>query len=129
MAVIEGVGDHGCEYMTGGKVVVLGKTGRNFAAGMSGGVAYVYDVDNHFGDRCNTEMVALEPLDGEDLITLRELVHNHLKYTGSKTAGEVIDDFQKISRRFVKVMPIEYKRVLEKRRMKTPPDLLEVYDG
>jgi glutamate synthase (NADPH/NADH) large chain len=115
--------------MTGGKVVVLGKTGRNFAAGMSGGVAYVYDVDNHFGDRCNMEMVALESLDDDDRTALRELVHNHFKYTGSVTANEVLDDFQKTSRRFVKVMPIEYKRILEKRKTPISPDLLEVYDG
>jgi glutamate synthase domain-containing protein 3 len=129
LAVVEGVGDHGCEYMTGGRVVVLGKTGRNFGAGMSGGIAYVYDIDNRFGDRCNTEMVALESLDEDDRTTLRELIHNHLRYTGSATAKEMLDDFQRTSRRFVKVMPIEYKRMLEKRYAPPSSDLLEVYDG
>lgn len=129
LAVIEGVGDHGCEYMTGGRVVVLGKTGRNFGAGMSGGIAYVYDIDNRFGDRCNMEMVAMEALDDEDRTTLRELVHNHFQYTGSATAKEVLDDFQRASKRFVKVIPIEYKRALEKRRVLVPQDLSEVSDG
>ncbi|MCX5680602.1 MAG: glutamate synthase large subunit [Candidatus Omnitrophica bacterium] len=129
LAVVEGIGDHGCEYMTGGRVVVLGRTGRNFGAGMSGGIAYVYDIDNRFGDRCNTEMVALEALDDGDRTTLRELLHNHLRYTGSATAKEMLDDFQRASRRFVKVMPIEYKRMLEKRYAPASQDLLEVYDG
>lgn len=129
LAVVEGVGDHGCEYMTGGRVVVLGKTGRNFGAGMSGGIAYVYDIDNRFGDRCNTEMVVLEALNDEDRLTLRELLHNHVKYTGSVTAKDILGDFQKYSRRFVKIIPIEYKRMLEEGRASSSQDLLEVSDG
>ena len=110
-------------------VVVIGPTGKNFGAGMSGGIAYVYDIENRFGDRCNNEMITLEALNDDDRTTLRELVHNHLKYTGSVTAKEVLDDFQKTSRRFVKVIPIEYKKTLENRGTSAPQELLEVSDG
>lgn len=112
LAVVEGMGDHGCEYMTGGRVVVLGKTGRNFAAGMSGGIAYVYDPDKRLGDRCNPEMVEMEKLNTEDEATLRNLIYNHYKYTGSPKAKYILDDFGANVKKFVKVMPIEYKRVL-----------------
>jgi glutamate synthase domain-containing protein 3 len=113
-AVVEGVGDHGCEYMTGGRVVVLGKTGRNFAAGMSGGIAYVYDDDGQFAKKCNREMVDLEKPDTDaDKETLKRLLENHHKFTGSPLAKAVLDDFEKELRWFVKVMPTDYRRVLE----------------
>ena len=113
-AVVEGVGDHGCEYMTGGRVVVLGKTGRNFAAGMSGGIAYVYDDDGQFAKKCNHEMVELEKADADaDKETIRTMLENHHKFTGSPLAKAVLDDFEKELRWFVKVMPTDYRRVLE----------------
>src|SRR5688572_17679545 len=113
-AVVEGVGDHGCEYMTGGRVVVLGKTGRNFAAGMSGGIAYVYDDDGQFERKCNKAMVDLDTPDTEDdKATLRRLLENHVKFTDSPVAKAVLDDFEKELRWFVKVMPTDYRRVLE----------------
>ncbi|MDI1308910.1 MAG: glutamate synthase-related protein [Methylotenera sp.] len=124
-AVVEGVGNHGCEYMTGGTVVVLGLTGQNFAAGMSGGVAYVYDEDGLFAKRCNMSMVALEKvecadacvdkvhhLDQPDEITLKALIENHAKYTGSVRAGDMLADWANYRTKFVKVMPNEYKRAL-----------------
>jgi glutamate synthase (ferredoxin) len=113
VAVVEGVGDHGCEYMTGGRVVVLGKTGRNFAAGMSGGVAYVLDVSGRFSQRCNQEMVDLEPLEAiEDIELVRALIHKHASYTGSDHAARVLDAWSDMAALFVKVMPRDYKRVL-----------------
>jgi glutamate synthase (ferredoxin) len=113
-AVVEGVGDHACEYMTGGRVVVLGQTGRNFAAGMSGGVAYVLDTDGTFEKRCNTSMVDLETLDEvEDLDLVRLLIMKHVQHTGSELGGRVLADWESSVRRFVKVMPRDYKRVLE----------------
>jgi glutamate synthase domain-containing protein 2/glutamate synthase domain-containing protein 1/glutamate synthase domain-containing protein 3 len=113
-AVVEGVGDHGCEYMTGGRVIVLGKTGRNFAAGMSGGIAYVYDDDGQFAKKCNMEMVDLEKPDKpEDKETIQRLLENHHKFTDSPLAKSVLDDFEKELRWFVKVMPTDYRRVLE----------------
>ena len=111
-AVVEGVGDHGCEYMTGGRVVVLGPTGRNFAAGMSGGIAYVLDADGTFAARCNLELVELEALEPEDVETIRELVEEHLRLTGSKLAGRVLDHWELHLPQFVKVMPRDYKRAL-----------------
>ena len=116
-AVVEGVGDHGCEYMTGGRVVVLGPTGRNFAAGMSGGVAYVYDVDRGFAGRCNTELVDLEEVtDGEDGEELRALIAEHAQRTGSVVARNLLAQWDRGARqRFVKVMPRDYKRVLAER--------------
>jgi glutamate synthase (ferredoxin) len=111
--VVEGVGDHGCEYMTGGRVVVLGRTGRNFAAGMSGGIAYVLDADGRFERRCNRDMVDLEPLmDSEDIDFLRVAIVKHLTYTGSRYAEGLLSDFATVRRRVVKVMPREYKRAL-----------------
>ena len=116
-AVVEGVGDHGCEYMTGGRVVVLGPTGRNFAAGMSGGVAYVWDPNNEFAARCNLEMVELESLeDTAEIGELRELIERHVSYTDSAVGRRVLDDWSNAVRRFVKVMPTDYKRVLKARR-------------
>jgi glutamate synthase (NADPH) large chain len=113
-AVVEGCGDHGCEYMTGGRVIVIGPTGRNFAAGMSGGIAYVYDSSGQFKDLCNLEMVELErPDQPEDLQTIRRLLENHRKFTSSPVAGAILDDFENEIKWFVKVMPIDYRRVLE----------------
>ncbi len=114
-AVVEGVGDHGCEYMTRGLVVVLGKTGRNFAAGMSGGVAYVLDEDGSFASRCNTEMVGLEPLsDPAEVRRVHTLVVRHHQYTASPRARAILDQWTDYRSRFVKVLPTEYRRVLER---------------
>ena len=136
LAVVEGVGDHGCEYMTGGVVVVLGPTGRNFAAGMSGGIAYVYDEDGTFSQRCNTSMVALERVLAEadqlraekelvasgkgrmlhagqtDEALLRALIERHLQFTGSTLALAILDDWETARGRFTKVFPHEYRRAL-----------------
>ncbi len=128
-AVVEGTGDHGCEYMTGGTVAVLGKTGRNFAAGMSGGVAYVFDEDGQFAQRCNTAMVALDKVlpaaeqeaqlerkfwhnDQTDEAQLKKLLEDHFKWTGSRRARELLDDWANARAKFVKVFPTEYKRAL-----------------
>jgi glutamate synthase domain-containing protein 2/glutamate synthase domain-containing protein 1/glutamate synthase domain-containing protein 3 len=111
-AVVEGVGDHGCEYMTGGVVVVLGRTGRNFAAGMSGGVAYVLDEDGTFTTRCNHELVALEPVAGEDAELLRTLVEEHELRTGSPVAARVLAGWDVAPDLFVKLIPHDYKRAL-----------------
>jgi glutamate synthase domain-containing protein 3 len=111
-AVIEGVGDHGCEYMTGGRVVVLGPTGRNFAAGMSGGIAYVLDRDGAFASRCNKELVGLDPLDAEDAAELQALVEEHAERTGSTVAAAVLADWDATLPSFVKVLPHDYKRAL-----------------
>jgi glutamate synthase (NADPH/NADH) large chain len=131
--VVEGCGDHGCEYMTGGTVVVLGATGRNFAAGMSGGVAYVYDPAGDFEKRCNTTMVNLErvlgakeqgPVSGwhsqtregereSDEAILKRLIERHFKHTGSTRARNLLDDWAASRAKFVKVFPTEYKRALE----------------
>jgi glutamate synthase (NADPH/NADH) large chain/glutamate synthase (ferredoxin) len=128
-AVVEGTGDHGCEYMTGGTVAVLGQTGRNFAAGMSGGLAYVYDEDGHFAQRCNTAMVALDRVltsaeqeaqierkfwhnDQTDEAQLKKLLEEHFKWTGSRRARELLDDWAQSRAKFVKVFPTEYKRAL-----------------
>jgi glutamate synthase (NADPH/NADH) large chain len=142
IAVVEGTGDHGCEYMTGGIVVVLGKTGRNFAAGMSGGIAYVLDEDGTFEKRCNMAMVDLEPIPAEeermnrfshqagdlaghgvvdvqrdmtrfDSVRLRQLIENHRHYTGSARARHILENWAAYLPKFVKVMPVEYKKALE----------------
>ncbi|MFT3679175.1 MAG: glutamate synthase large subunit [Ferruginibacter sp.] len=115
-AVVEGVGDHGCEYMTGGKVVILGNTGRNFAAGMSGGIAYIYDVKGVFESMCNKEMVDLDPVVDDDKDELLTLIKNHYTNTKSSVAKFVIDDFENQSKNFVKVFPRDYKKVLAKRK-------------
>jgi glutamate synthase domain-containing protein 2/glutamate synthase domain-containing protein 1/glutamate synthase domain-containing protein 3 len=113
-AVVEGVGDHGCEYMTGGRVVVLGRTGRNFAAGMSGGIAYVLDRDGEFARRCNPEMVTLEKLeDGDEAAEVWEMIHRHAALTNSRLANRVLADWDEMQARFVRVIPTDYKRVLE----------------
>ncbi|MDC0048761.1 glutamate synthase large subunit [Verrucomicrobia bacterium] len=116
-AVIEGVGDHGCEYMTGGRAVILGSTGRNFAAGMSGGAAYIWDPENEFPPKCNMEMVELEKVtDDEDIEELQSLIEEHGKLTGSTVANGILDDWENALNDFVKVMPTDYKRVLEERK-------------
>jgi glutamate synthase (NADPH) large chain len=113
-AVVEGIGDHGCEYMTGGVAVILGKTGRNFAAGMSGGVAYVYDPQNEFDEYCNMELVDFDPLEFDDIDLLRMMVENHQKYTGSDVAERILSDWSENLVHFVKIMPREYKAALVK---------------
>ena len=128
-AVIEGVGDHGCEYMTGGRVVVLGGTGRNFAAGMSGGVAYIYDRDGDFKDRCNLEMVELGAVDQEDASIISNLLSNHYRYTQSDLAQGIVNDLKNKLKKFVKVMPIEYKRILNEKKVEKRLDLAESSDG
>jgi len=117
VAVVEGTGDHCCEYMTGGRVVVIGRTGRNFGAGMSGGVAYVYDEDGTFANHCNMEMVSLERLEEhEDLEVVHGLLERHIEYTGSTVAQDLLVDWPASAQRFVKVMPNEYRRVLNEQR-------------
>jgi glutamate synthase (NADPH/NADH) large chain len=116
-AVVEGVGDHGCEYMTGGRVIVLGATGRNFGAGMSGGIAYVYDGDGTFANRLNDDMVDIDPLEVDDLDFLKETIARHRELTGSAVAARLLDDWRVESRKFAKVMPTDYKRVLEAARI------------
>ena len=112
--VVEGIGDHGCEYMTGGKVVVLGETGRNFAAGMSGGVAYILDEKGDFATHCNASMVGLETLeDPEEIKDLYQMIQQHVDYTQSKKGAQVLAQWQSIVPKFVKVMPKDYKRVLQ----------------
>lgn len=119
-AVVEGLGDHGCEYMTGGRVVVLGETGRNFAAGMSGGMAYIWDKNHTFKSKCNMEMVEFETLEAEsDITELKELIENHFKYTGSTLAKAALDNWKITLKQFVKVMPTDYKRVLNERAQRT----------
>ncbi len=116
-AVVEGVGDHGCEYMTGGIAVVLGPTGRNFAAGMSGGIAFIYDAAGDFATRFNDGMADLEPVsDPEDVAVLRRMIEDHLEYTGSGPARRILADWNQALPRFHKVMPRDYRRVLEERR-------------
>ncbi|MBP7216316.1 MAG: glutamate synthase large subunit [Candidatus Omnitrophica bacterium] len=128
-AVVEGVGDHGCEYMTGGRVLVLGETGRNFAAGMSGGIAYVYDQAKNFKARCNRDMVELENVQEEDRDTLYHLLQNHYKYTKSRKAKMILDNMREELKRFIRVIPIEYKRILEGKDIEVKLDLMEKSDG
>ena len=119
-AIVEGIGDHGCEYMTGGIVVVLGKTGRNFAAGMSGGVAFVFDKDGNFKNGlCNTEMIEFETLQADDISKLWRLIKNHSLYTNSPLAKRILDDWQSQQQYFLKIMPVEYKKALEKLALET----------
>jgi glutamate synthase (NADPH/NADH) large chain len=120
-AVVEGVGDHCCEYMTGGKVVVLGKTGRNFAAGMSGGIAYVYDPENKFSNGlCNTETIEFENISEEDAAELKAIIEKHVLYTESKKGATLLADWNTSLDNFVKVMPTEYKRALERLATEEP---------
>jgi glutamate synthase domain-containing protein 2/glutamate synthase domain-containing protein 1/glutamate synthase domain-containing protein 3 len=122
-AVVEGVGDHGCEYMTGGRVIVLGPTGRNFAAGMSGGIAYVYDRDRRFEGRCNLELVDLEELTEEDVTEVQDLIKEHVARTGSLVGRNILASWDRgAAERFVKVMPRDYKRVLSERAARSSED-------
>ncbi|MEC9086925.1 MAG: glutamate synthase-related protein, partial [Pseudomonadota bacterium] len=115
-AVVEGIGDHGCEYMTGGCVVILGQTGRNFGAGMSGGIAYVWDPEGEFSKLCNLETFELETVSAaSDILKLKRLIENHLDYTGSSVARAVLENWEDSLSKFVKVMPTDYKRVLAER--------------
>ncbi len=120
-AVVEGVGDHCCEYMTGGKVIVMGKTGRNFAAGMSGGIAYVYDPENKFSNGlCNTETIEFENISEEDAAELKAIIEKHVLYTESKKGARLLADWNTSLDNFVKVMPTEYKRALERLATEEP---------
>ena len=114
MAVVEGIGDHGCEYMTGGVTVILGDIGRNFAAGMSGGIAYIYDNNGVFDEKkFNLEMIELENLQKNDIEIIRELLENHIKYTKSPKANEILRNWSESAKNFIKVMPTDYKNALE----------------
>ena len=116
--VVEGVGDHGCEYMTGGNAVILGETGRNFAAGMSGGIAYVYNVQHNFDSLCNKEMVDLDNIEREDEKLLQDMISRHYQFTNSTVAKFILNDFENQLKNFVKVFPKDYKKILvEKRQM------------
>jgi glutamate synthase (NADPH/NADH) large chain len=115
-AVVEGVGDHGCEYMTGGRVVVLGETGRNFAAGMSGGIAYIWNPNNTFNSHCNTEMVDLDPLDSADLEELKGYISKHQLLTESAVAERLLADWDNAAQQFIKVMPVDYKHALQSKQ-------------
>ncbi|MBV8384201.1 MAG: glutamate synthase subunit alpha, partial [Planctomycetaceae bacterium] len=126
LAVVEGTGDHGCEYMTGGVAVVIGPTGRNFAAGMSGGSAFLYDEPGEFPQRCNLEMVDLEPLrEPEDIELVRDLLIQHAGYTGSTVAARILGDWESAIGKFVKVMPVDYRRVLEEQKKQAEAERLE----
>jgi len=112
-AVVEGLGDHGCEYMTGGRVVVLGQVGRNFAAGMTGGTAYVFDLEADFREKVNGDMIELEYLtETEDEMMVKEMIEKHLKYTGSDRAAEILNNWEKYKSKFIRVMPCDYKRMI-----------------
>ena len=114
VAVVEGIGDHGCEYMTGGRIVILGKTGRNFGAGMSGGIAYVWDPENDFPKQCNTGTFELEPITSiDDILELKAMIKKHFLYTNSPVAKNILDNWEENLRHFAKVMPTDYKRVLD----------------
>ena len=117
--VIEGIGDHGCEYMTGGRAVILGPTGRNFGAGMSGGIAYVYDPNNTFESLSNTDTFEIEALEVlEEISELKGLIENHLKYTDSTVAKDILSNWEQELTSFRKVMPSDYKRVLQEMSFK-----------
>jgi len=122
-AVVEGLGDHGCEYMTGGRVVVLGATGRNFAAGMSGGIAYVYDVKGEFPLQCNLEMVDLDPVSEMDKDELYKMISDHFKHTKSTVAKFVMEDFENQLKNFIKIFPKDYKKVLQKQSVKVKKEI------
>ncbi len=128
-AIVEGVGDHGCEYMTGGIVVVLGRTGRNFGAGMSGGLAFIYDIDGNFNEKCNMEMIELEKPNKKDIELIKKMCSKHYEYTKSRRAKEILDNFEYEIKKFIKVFPTEYKNVLRKKLVEKKPELQEVLDG
>ena len=120
VAVVEGVGDHGCEYMTGGSVLILGDTGKNFAAGMSGGIAYVLDLSGSLRDNCNKEMVVFDSLDQDDIQKIRRLIVNHLRHTSSSLAQEILLDWERHLNYMVKVIPVKYKSILDEAKSKIP---------
>ena len=123
-AVVEGVGDHGCEYMTRGIVVVLGKCGRNFAAGMSGGLAYVLDEKGDFAEkRCNKSAVDLEPVPAEDVDLLYSMIASHVEATGSSRAKWILENWENMLPKFIKVFPQEYRRVLNKTAAAVPVEV------
>ncbi|MCX7432329.1 MAG: glutamate synthase large subunit [Planctomycetia bacterium] len=128
-AVVEGTGDHGCEYMTGGRAVILGETGRNFAAGMSGGIAYVWDAKGTFGQKVNKEMVELEPLDAGDLEYVKGRIEKHVEYTDSTRGRAILDGWKTEQSRFVKVMPIDYKRAIAELRKLAEQEQQEAKKG
>jgi glutamate synthase (NADPH/NADH) large chain len=129
-AVVEGVGDHACEYMTGGRAVVLGPTGRNFAAGMSGGIAYVWDPDDQFQTNCNTGMVLLEEVEtSDDIVELRDLISMHYGYTNSTVAKHILENWDECIHQFLKVFPIDYKRVLEERMQHDEEEAGSIHPG
>ena len=115
---MEGIGDHGCEYMTGGRAVILGEVGRNFGAGMSGGIAYVYDPSQKLEERANSAMIDFDPMDKESLSELHKFTKKHFQYTGSKIAGKILDNWDIEINHFVKVMPKALKEVLAARDKK-----------
>ena len=115
--VVEGIGDHGCEYMTGGTVVILGDTGKNFGAGMSGGIAFIIDESRNFSSKINPEMISLEKPDDSDFLQLKELIEKHVKYTASKKANLILEDWDQMKDLFIKVIPNDYKSVLEKKKL------------
>ena len=113
-AVVEAIGQHGCEYMTGGRVAILGKTGRNFGAGMSGGIAYVYNYGGDFESRCNKELILIEKMTNDkDIAELKNMIENHIKYTGSERGKYLLDNFDAEVKNFVKVIPKAYKEMIE----------------
>jgi glutamate synthase domain-containing protein 3 len=129
-AVVEGVGDHGCEYMTGGRVVVLGRTGRNFAAGMSGGIAYVIDEEGDFPQRCNLEMVDLESLDDpQEEQFVKNLISAHGQITRSARAQEILNGWAEYRQKIVKVMPLDYRRVLAEKKEQAAKAVAMVQHG
>ncbi|MDX9972275.1 MAG: glutamate synthase large subunit [FCB group bacterium] len=125
-AVVEGVGDHGCEYMTGGRAAILGKTGRNFAAGMSGGVAFVYDEDGTFNIRCNNGNADIKPLHEKSIPELRQMLEEHYRYTGSTVARRILDNWESELKKFVRVMPRDYARVLKEQELESTKSEQEV---
>ncbi|WP_086982212.1 glutamate synthase large subunit [Vibrio aphrogenes] len=127
--VVEGVGDHGCEYMTGGSAIILGSTGRNFAAGMSGGVAYVWDKEGDFNTKLNPELVDVDPIEAEDKTFIKEMLTKHVEYTGSTVAQAFLADFDNNLSRLAKVMPRDYKAVLQKRKQAANKEELEAVNG
>lgn len=127
--VVEGVGDHGCEYMTGGSAIILGTTGRNFAAGMSGGVAYVWDKDGDFSKKLNPELVDLDPIEAEDKAFIKDMLTKHVEYTGSTVAQNFLADFENNLASLAKVMPRDYKAVLQKRKQAANKEELEAVNG
>jgi len=130
IAVVEGVGDHGCEYMTGGRVVVLGRTGRNFAAGMSGGIAYIINDEGDFAQRCNLQMVDLDKLDDPDEERfVRSLIQRHAELTKSIRAETVLLDWEKLREKVIKVMPLDYRRVLAEKKQTTLKAMAMVQHG